>query len=73
MKLRNWREIRDRLAGMERAELRDRIRQELAKREDGFLSRLGYRFARDSRNPDPIKAGNFFFRADSIEDRKSVV
>src|ERR1022692_4938902 len=67
MKLRNWREIRDRLAGMERAELRDRIRQELAKREDGFLSRLGYRFARDSRNPDPIKAGNFFFRADSID------
>ena len=67
MKLRNWREIRDRLARMDRAELRDRIRQELAKREDGFLSRLGYSFARNSRNPGPIKAGNFFFSADSID------
>ncbi|MGA7764664.1 MAG: alginate lyase family protein [Candidatus Sulfotelmatobacter sp.] len=67
MKPRNWREIRDRLAGIDRAELRDRIRQELAKRQDGLLSHIGYGFARNSRNSAPIKAGNFFFRADSVD------
>ncbi|MGB8917562.1 MAG: alginate lyase family protein [Candidatus Sulfotelmatobacter sp.] len=67
MKLRSWREIRDRLAGMDGAELRDRIRQELARCEDSFLSRLGYSFARNSIHSAPIKAGNFFFSADSVD------
>ena len=67
MKLTNWREIGDRLAGMDRTELRDRIRQGLAKREDGFLSHIGYGFARNSRNSTPIKAGNFLFSADSVD------
>jgi Heparinase II/III-like protein/Heparinase II/III N-terminus len=67
MKPRNWREIRKRLAGMDRAELGDRLRQELARRQDGFLAHLGYGFARDSRRLTPIKPGNFFFSADSVE------
>jgi len=67
MKLRNWRETRNRLARMDRAELRDRIRQELAKREDGLLSRLGHDFGRNSLSSTPIKACNFFFSADSVD------
>ena len=67
MKLRNWREIRNRLARMDRAELRDRLRQEFAKRQDGLLSRLGYGFTRGSRTPGRIQAGNFFFGADAID------
>jgi hypothetical protein len=67
MKPRSWREIKDRWVGMDRAELRDRIRQEFAKRQDGFLSRAGYAFARHSGNSTPVKAGNFFFSADSVD------
>jgi hypothetical protein len=67
MKLRNWREIKQRLAGMERAELRDRVRQELAKRQDGLLSRLGFNFARDSREFASVQTGNFFVSADSVK------
>jgi len=67
MKLRNWREIRDRLAGMDPAELRERLRQEFAKRQDGWLSRLGYGFARDSRHSGHRQAGNFFFSAEAID------
>jgi hypothetical protein len=67
MKLRSWREIKDRLAGMDRAELHDRVRQEFAKRQDGLLSRAGYGFARYSGNSTPVKAGNFLFSEDSVE------
>jgi hypothetical protein len=52
---------------MERAELRDRIRQELAKRQDGLLARFGYGFGRDSRSFPPTEACNFFFVADSVD------
>jgi hypothetical protein len=67
MKLRNWREIKNRLAGMSRAELYDRIRQGFAKREDGLLLRAGYDFARNSSHSSPIQAGNYFFSADSVD------
>jgi hypothetical protein len=67
MKLRPWREIKDRLAEMDRAELRDRVRQEFAKRQDGILSRVGFDFARNSRRSAPVTPGNFFFRPDSVE------
>jgi hypothetical protein len=53
---------------MDRAELRDRIRQELAKRKDGLLSHIGYGFARNRRNSAPIKASNFFFSADTVDE-----
>ncbi len=52
---------------MDRAELRDRIRQEVAKRQDGFLAHFGYDFARDTRSSTPGKAGNFFFGLDSVD------
>ena len=67
MKLKNWWEMKDRLTQMDRAERRDRIRQELAKRQDGFFSLAGYDFVRNSRNSASVKAGNFFFGADSID------
>src|SRR5579862_1578160 len=63
MKLRDWPK---RLTQMDRAELRDRIRQELAKRMDGFRSHLADGFAPVSLNPTPIPAGNFF-NTDSVD------
>ena len=51
---------------MDRAELRDRLRQESAKRQDGLLSRLGHGFGQDLRSATPVEAGKFFFNADSI-------
>jgi hypothetical protein len=68
MKLKNWREIRDRIAGMDPAERRDRIRQELAKRQDAFLSRVGFNFARRSRSSDPVIPGRFFFGPESVSE-----
>ena len=67
MKLRNWREIRDRLSRMDRAELQDRLRQEFAKRQDGLLSRFGYDFRLASRQSGRSKASNFFFNPDAID------
>jgi hypothetical protein len=52
---------------MDREELRDRVRQELSKRQDGILSRLGFDFTRGSRNSSISKRGNFFFGPDSID------
>lgn len=66
MRLRKWQHIGERLAGMEREELRERVRQELAKREDAALWRFGFDFARNTRKP-AAKAGNFFFRAESVD------
>ena len=63
---RNWRKIKDRLAAMEAAELGDRIRQELGKRQDRFLSHFGYDFPAKSADLVPHGSGNFFFGADSI-------
>jgi hypothetical protein len=67
MKLRKWREIRDRLKKMDRAELQNRLQQELAKRQDGLLSRFGYDFRLASRRSVGSKAGNFFFNPDAID------
>src|SRR5580700_84167 len=67
MKPRNWRQIKDRLAGMDRAELGGRIRQELAKRQDGFLSYFGYGFGKNSRRSTVSSPGKFFFSADSVD------
>ncbi len=67
MKLKDWRHIKDRLARMDREELRHRVRQELRKREDGILSRLGFDFARNSRDSSRAQRGNFFFGPDSID------
>src|ERR1700739_618089 len=65
MKLKNW----QRLAQMEPEELRDRVRQELHKRQDGIFARLGFDFARNSRSSSDFKRGNFFFGPESIDTR----
>jgi hypothetical protein len=67
MGFKSWRRIGERLAQMDREELRLRIRQEFYKRQDGFLSRFGFDFTRSARNSDAVKRGNFFFGPDSIE------
>ena len=73
MRLKGWREIGKRLVRMDRAELRDRVRQELGKRQDGVLSHLGVDFARRSRNSAAHKAGTFFFSPDSVPDILSLL
>lgn len=67
MGLDRWRQIRQRLSQMERAELRERARQEIAKRGDVALSWLGYDFARTSRRATVGKAGDFFFSPESVD------
>jgi hypothetical protein len=66
MGLKGWRKITARLAQMDKEELRDRVRQEFHKRQDGFLGRLGFDFAQGLRNSSPGQGGNFFFRGDSV-------
>ena len=68
MTLRNWRKMKDRLAEMEGAELRDRIRQDLGKRQDGLLSHVGYNFSEKPRYPSRAGAGRFFFGVDSVPE-----
>jgi len=52
---------------MDRAELRDRLRQELAKRQDSTLAQWGHDFAKDYRRSAATGAGNFFFRSESVD------
>ncbi len=52
---------------MDRVELRHRVRQEYAKRQDALLAGAGYDFARSSRRPAGGPPGNFFFAQDSID------
>ncbi len=51
---------------MDREELRNRVRQELSKRQDDILSRVGFDFAGNSRRSLTVAPGVFFFGADSI-------
>src|ERR1700693_2308681 len=66
MGLNRWRQIGRRLAQMDRAELRDRVRQEFAKRQDAALARIAPDFGRSSRVHAAGKA-NFFFSANSLD------
>lgn len=66
MGLNRWRQIGRRLAQMDRAELRDRLRQEFAKRQDAALAQFASDFGRSSRDHAGGKA-NFFFSADSLD------
>jgi len=54
---------------MERAELRDRARQEIGKRQDGLLALFQFDFALRVRRSDHSKAGNFFFAAEDVDAR----
>lgn len=65
MQDKGWRYVWARLSRMDRGELIDRSRQEVSKRVDTVLSRLGYDFARVSGDSEPHSAGRFFFTADS--------
>jgi hypothetical protein len=56
-----------RLRQMDRAEIRDRAGQEVAKRQDALLSRLGFDFARHSCAAAPTSVGVFFFNGQSVE------
>jgi len=64
-----WRQLSDRVSQMDRAELRFRVRQELAKRQDGLLSRLGFDFAGTLQRSGAAKSGNFFFAPEDVPAR----
>src|SRR5579864_2641888 len=67
MGIERWRDIGTRLRRMDRAELRDRARQEFAKRQDALLAKLGFDFASDPRNTSHAQTGNFFFTSESVD------
>ena len=52
---------------MDRAELRERLRQEVLKRQDGFLSVLGFDFTRGARNSAGEGEAAFFFAPTLVE------
>ena len=51
---------------MERTELRDRLRQGWAGRQDALLARVGYDFGRNARSGSQ-GTGNFFFAPDAVD------
>jgi hypothetical protein len=69
MNLSKWRQIADRVAGMERTELRYRFRQELAKRQDRLLFLLRFDFAKHARRSVDAGRGNFFFGPAEVDAR----
>ena len=64
-----WRKLSDRVSQMDRAELRFRVRQEFAKRQDRLLSFLRFDFARNVRRAGGGKRGNFFFTPEEVAGR----
>ena len=61
-----WRHAASRLAAMDRRELLSRTRQELAKRYDTLLSRVGFDFARGLVRSANVRPGQFFFASKSV-------
>src|ERR1700679_3341493 len=62
-----WRQLGQRLARMDGAELRERLRQEVRKRQDAALAQIGYDFSRRSSRSAGDRTGRFFFAADTVE------
>jgi len=62
----SWRHTASRLAGMNRRELLSRTRQELAKRYDTLLSRVGFDFGEGLVGSSNVKPGQFFFASESL-------
>ena len=62
----SWRHTASRLAAMDRRELLSRTRQELAKRYDTLLSRVGFDFARGLVRSANVRPGQFFFASKSV-------
>ena len=69
MKLGKWRQVADRVAGMDRAELRFRVRQELAKRQDRVLFLLRFDFVKQAGRSAAAGRGNFFFGPADVNAR----
>ncbi len=69
MNLGKWRQVADHVAGMDRTELRCRLRQELAKRQDRLLFLLRFDFARQVRRAGVAGKGNFFFGPGAVDAR----
>ena len=62
----HWLAIPVRIASMERAELRDRIRQELQKRVDAILFGLGLDPSRGELGREKAQSRRFFFQSEDI-------
>ncbi len=62
-----WPRIASRLARMDRHEFLDRGRQELSKRTDAFLSRLGFDFSQGIVSSANLGTTQFFFAPASVE------
>jgi hypothetical protein len=67
MPSRSWLQIAARLAGMNRHEILDRSRQELSKRADSFLSKLGFDFSSGMVGSANLTPARFFFAPESVE------
>jgi len=70
---RGWRSTAWRLAHMDRHELFDRGRQELAKRADAVLWRLGFDFGQGVVRSAARKPGQFVFAPSSIQSRPELL
>jgi hypothetical protein len=66
MSLEKWRKLADRLAHMEPTERQNRVRQEIAKRQDSLLASLKFNFGRRVNLVPSSKAGNFFFSPQDV-------
>ena len=64
---RGWPRVASRLARMNRHELLDRSRQEVSKRADIVLSRLGFDFLQSMVRTTNVRSHQFFFTAASVE------
>ncbi len=69
MSVHKWRKLADRIARMDRAELRFRLRQEVNKRQDGLLWLLKHDFSRKAQTNASAPRANFFFSPREIDER----
>jgi len=73
MAISKLKKIADRVGRMDRAELRFRLRQELAKQQDGLLSFFRFDFARRIKTSGNMKRGNFFFGPADVNRRLEIL
>src|SRR5271166_1504640 len=64
---RRWPKIASRLAHMDRHEILDRSRQELSKRADAVLARIGFDFPQRVARSAHIRPARFFFATESVD------
>src|SRR5215831_2803506 len=73
MSIAKWKQKAARVAQMDAAERRHRLRQELAKRQDGLLAKLGFDFAGHIRKSGRARGGNFFFAPAGVPARLALL